>query len=95
MAYQVTVFEALHELAGVLSYGIPEFRLPKSIVRSEIAYLEALGVVFERNVVVGKTLTLDDLKETGIPGIFHRQRRRAAEIHAYPGRKLHRHLFFQ
>lgn len=45
--FQVTVFEALHELAGVLSYGIPEFRLPKSIVRSEIAYLEALGVVFD------------------------------------------------
>lgn len=68
--YQVTVFEALHELAGVLSYGIPEFRLPKSIVRSEIAYLEKLGVVFERNVVVGKTMTLDDMKQQGFKGFF-------------------------
>jgi glutamate synthase (NADPH/NADH) small chain len=68
--HSVTVFEALHELAGVLSYGIPEFRLPKSIVRSEIAYLEALGVAFERNVVVGKTLTLDDLREKGFRGFF-------------------------
>ncbi len=68
--YQVTVYEALHELAGVLSYGIPEFRLPKSIVRSEIAYLEKLGVVFERNVVVGKTMTLDDMKKLGFRGFF-------------------------
>jgi len=70
LSYQVTVFEALHELAGVLSYGIPEFRLPKSIVRSEIAYLEALGVTFERNVVVGKTLTIDDMKNQGFQGFF-------------------------
>lgn len=68
--YQVTVFEALHELAGVLSYGIPEFRLPKSIVRSEIAYLEVIGVHFERNIVVGKTLTIDDMKAQGFQGFF-------------------------
>jgi len=68
--YEVTVFEALHELAGVLSYGIPEFRLPKSIVRSEIAYLEALGVVFQRNVIVGKTLTIEDMKKQGFRGFF-------------------------
>jgi glutamate synthase (NADPH) small chain len=68
--YRVTVFEALHELAGVLSYGIPEFRLPKSIVRSEIAYLEALGVVFARNVIVGKTLTIEDMKKLGFKGFF-------------------------
>ncbi|MDD8012300.1 MAG: FAD-dependent oxidoreductase, partial [Acidobacteriota bacterium] len=68
--YRVTVFEALHELAGVLSYGIPEFRLPKSIVKSEIAYLEALGVVFEKNVVVGKTLTINDMKNQGFQGFF-------------------------
>lgn len=67
---RVSVFEALHELAGVLSYGIPEFRLPKGIVRSEIAYLEAIGVRFERNVVVGKTLTLDDMKAQGFQGFF-------------------------
>ena len=68
--YRVTVFEALHELAGVLSYGIPEFRLPKSIVRSEIAYLEAIGVAFERNVIVGKTLSIDDMKRQGFQGFF-------------------------
>lgn len=68
--YRVTVFEALHELAGVLSYGIPEFRLPKSIVRSEIAYLEKLGVVFEKNVIVGKTLTIEDMKKQGFQGFF-------------------------
>ncbi len=68
--FQVTVFEALHELAGVLSYGIPEFRLPKSIVRSEIAYLEALGVVFERNVIVGKTVAIEELRDQGFRGFF-------------------------
>ncbi len=68
--YGVTVFEALHELAGVLSYGIPEFRLPKSIVRSEIAYLEAIGVSFERNVIVGRTLTVEDMREQGFRGFF-------------------------
>lgn len=68
--FQVTVFEALHELAGVLSYGIPEFRLPKSIVRSEIAYLEALGVVFERNVIVGKTVAIEELRDQGFQGFF-------------------------
>jgi len=68
--YPVMVFEALHELAGVLSYGIPEFRLPKSIVRSEIAYLEAIGVVFKRNTIVGKTVTIEDLKKQGFQGFF-------------------------
>jgi glutamate synthase (NADPH/NADH) small chain len=68
--HPVTVFEALHELAGVLSYGIPEFRLPKSIVRSEIAYLEAIGVIFERNVIVGKTITIEDMRAQGFQGIF-------------------------
>jgi glutamate synthase (NADPH/NADH) small chain len=66
----VTVFEALHELAGVLSYGIPEFRLPKSIVRSEIAYLEAVGVNFARNVIVGKTISIEEMREQGFQGFF-------------------------
>jgi len=57
----VTVFEALHEIGGVLVYGIPEFRLPKEIVRSEVANLEAMGVEFQTNVVVGRTVTLDEL----------------------------------
>ena len=70
LGYQVTVYEALHELAGVLSYGIPEFRLPKAIVKSEIAYLEKLGVRFEKNVIIGKTLSLEEMKKLGIEGFF-------------------------
>ena len=59
--HDVTVFEALHELGGVLVYGIPEFRLPKEIVRGEIENLRKMGIEFQTNVVIGKTLTLDDL----------------------------------
>ena len=68
--YAVTVFEALHVAGGVLMYGIPEFRLPKEIVRREIATLSALGVVFETNVVIGKTLTVDQLFEKGFEAVF-------------------------
>ena len=95
LGYQVTVYEALHELAGVLSYGIPEFRLPKAIVKSEIAYLEKLGVIFEKNVIIGKTLSIEEMKKHGNPGVFHRQRGRIAKIHAHSRRKLHWHLFIQ
>ena len=67
----VTVFEALHELGGVLVYGIPEFRLPKSIVKAEIDSLKDLGVKFELNAVVGKTVSMDELmKEQGFSSIF-------------------------
>ena len=59
--YEVTVFEALHELGGVLVYGIPEFRLPKKIVKSEISYLERIGVRFQTNAVIGKLYTVDEL----------------------------------
>ena len=59
--HRVRVFEALHELGGVLVYGIPEFRLPKSIVRGEVDNLRRMGVEFETNVVVGKSVTLDEL----------------------------------
>ncbi len=59
--HAVTVFEALHEPGGVLIYGIPEFRLPKAIVRQEIDNLKQMGVVFETNVVIGKTITIDEL----------------------------------
>jgi len=68
--YAVTVFEALHEFGGVLVYGIPEFRLPKAIVKSEIDYLRRLGVEFRDNVIVGKTLTIDDLRGQGFLGFF-------------------------
>jgi len=59
--HQVHVFEALHELGGVLVYGIPEFRLPKEIIRQQIDYMRAMGVEFETNVVVGRTVTIDEL----------------------------------
>lgn len=68
--YKVTVFEALHTAGGVLVYGIPEFRLPKSIVAKEIDTLKALGVKFETNVVIGKTLTVDELFDMGYEAVF-------------------------
>lgn len=63
MGYDVTIFEALHTPGGVLVYGIPEFRLPKALVRREIATLEAIGVHIETNVVVGKTISLQELMQ--------------------------------
>ena len=68
--YRVSVFEALHTAGGVLVYGIPEFRLPKSIVEREVEGLKALGVDFETNVVIGKTLTVDELFENGYEAVF-------------------------
>ncbi len=61
MGHTVTVFEALHEIGGVLIYGIPEFRLPKEIVRQEVDVMRAMGVDFQTNVVIGKTVTIDEL----------------------------------
>lgn len=66
----VTVFEALHVSGGVLSYGIPEFRLPKKIVEKEIDGLKKIGVRFENNVVIGKTLTIAELFENGFDAVF-------------------------
>ena len=68
--YEVTVFEALHKTGGVLSYGIPEFRLPKALVQKEVDSVAALGVKFETNVVVGRSITIDELQEQGYQGIF-------------------------
>ncbi|MGM9653546.1 MAG: NADPH-dependent glutamate synthase [Eubacteriales bacterium] len=68
--YQVTVYEALHLAGGVLVYGIPEFRLPKSIVQKEIDSLKALGVDIQTNVVIGKTITVDELFEDGFEAVF-------------------------
>ncbi len=68
--YQVTVYEALHTAGGVLVYGIPEFRLPKSIVAKEVEGLKELGVDVETNVVIGKTLTIDELFEMGFEAVF-------------------------
>jgi len=68
--YEVTVYEALHEFGGVLVYGIPEFRLPKQIVRTEIGILEKMGVRFVKNFIVGRTATFEDLKTEGYKGFF-------------------------
>jgi len=71
MGYDVTVFEALHELGGVLVYGIPEFRLPKEIVRKEIHNMEKIGVEFQTNMVIGRSLTIDELmQEEGYEAVF-------------------------
>ena len=68
--YAVTVFEAFHTAGGVLVYGIPEFRLPKAIVAREVETLKALGVKIETNVVIGKTLTVDELFDMGYEAVF-------------------------
>jgi glutamate synthase (NADPH/NADH) small chain len=68
--YDVSVFEALHEIGGVLKYGIPEFRLPNSVVDVEIESLRNMGVKFESNFIVGKTATIEDLREEGFEGFF-------------------------
>ena len=68
--YSVTVFEALHLAGGVLVYGIPEFRLPKSIVAKEVDTLKALGVEIKTNTVIGKTFTVDELFEMGYEAVF-------------------------
>ncbi len=68
--YDVTVFEALHEIGGVLKYGIPEFRLPNKIVDVEVGNLEKMGVRFQKDCVVGKTITVEELEQQGFQGIF-------------------------
>ena len=70
LGYEVTIFEALHLAGGVLVYGIPEFRLPKKIVQDEIENLKALGVKVETNVVVGRTIEVDELFDMGFEAIF-------------------------
>lgn len=71
MGYKASVFEALHECGGVLMYGIPQFRLPKEIVKKEIKALADLGVTFENNVIIGKTITIDELlDEEGFKAVF-------------------------
>ncbi len=68
--YSVTVFEALHEIGGVLKYGIPEFRLPNAIVETEIEILRKMGVEFVKDCVIGKTLSIKQLEDEGYKGIF-------------------------
>jgi glutamate synthase (NADPH/NADH) small chain len=68
--YDVTIFEAFHLSGGVLVYGIPEFRLPKNIVRSEVDYIKSLGVKIATNTIIGKTVTLDELRDEGFKAFF-------------------------
>ncbi len=69
--HSVHVFEALHEVGGVLVYGIPEFRLPKQIIRQQVDFMRAMGVEFETDVVVGRTVTIDELlEEEGYDAVF-------------------------
>lgn len=70
LGYSVTVFEALHTAGGVLVYGIPEFRLPKAIVKKEVKNLEAMGVKIATNTVIGKTMTVDELFDMGYKAVF-------------------------
>ncbi len=70
LGYSVTIFEALHVAGGVLMYGIPEFRLPKDIVQADIDYVRRLGVDIQTNVIVGRTLQVDDLIDQGFKAIF-------------------------
>ena len=90
------VFEALHELGGVLVYGIPEFRLPKSIVKGEVDNLRRMGVEFETNVVVGKSVTLDELMRGGaLRRGLRRHRRGLAGLPQCSRRALQRRLLGQ
>ncbi len=88
MGYRVTVFEALHKPGGVLVYGIPEFRLPKSVVQAEVDYVKSLGVEFQVNVVIGKTLTIDDLFEEGYEAVFIGTGAGAPRFLCIPGENL-------
>lgn len=89
MGYEVTVFEALHLAGGVLSYGIPEFRLPKSIVKKEIEGLKALGVKIETNVVVGRTVLIDELlSEEGFSAVYIASGAGLPKFMSIPGEEL-------
>ena len=92
MGYDVTVFEALHEIGGVLKYGIPEFRLPNKIVDVEIENLSEMGVTFVKDCIIGKTLSVEELEAEGFKGIFVAS---GAGFHEYPGRELHQHHVVQ
>jgi glutamate synthase (NADPH/NADH) small chain len=87
--HQVHVFEALHEVGGVLVYGIPEFRLPKQIIREQVDYMCAMGVEFETDVVVGRTVTIDELlNEEGYDALFIGTGAGAPQFMGIPGEHL-------
>lgn len=87
--HEVHVFEALHEIGGVLVYGIPEFRLPKRIIREQVDYMRAMGVQFETDVVVGRTVTIDELlDEEGYDAVFIGTGAGAPQFMGIPGEHL-------
>lgn len=86
--YDVTVFEALHKTGGVLSYGIPEFRLPKTLVESEVKGIAELGVKFQTNVIVGRSVTIDELQEEGYQAIFIGSGAGLPKFQGIPGENL-------
>ncbi|MCX7626763.1 MAG: NADPH-dependent glutamate synthase [Candidatus Sumerlaeaceae bacterium] len=88
MGHAVTIFEALHEPGGVLVYGIPEFRLPKEIVREEVSSLLDLGVEFNLNVLVGRTLTIDELFAAGYSAVFLAPGAGVPQFMGIPGENL-------
>lgn len=88
LGYEVTVYEALHQIGGVLKYGIPEFRLPNAVVDVEINALAKMGVNFVKNCIVGKTLSYDDLKEIGYDGIFIASGAGLPRLMGIPGENL-------
>ena len=88
MGYDVTIFESLHLPGGVLTYGIPEFRLPKAIVEREVNYIKELGVKIQCNVVVGRTVTVDDLFNEGYKAIFIGTGAGAPRFMKIPGENL-------
>ena len=88
LGYAVTLFEALHEPGGVLIYGIPEFRLPKAIVKREVAGLVALGVALECNMVIGKTLLVDELFAQGFEAIYIASGAGLPKFMGIPGEQL-------
>ena len=90
MGYKVTLFESLHKFGGVLTYGIPEFRLPKEIVETEVEYIRSLGVNFEKNVLIGKTLSLDDLFAEDYRAIFVATGAGLPQFLGIPGENLDR-----
>ena len=90
MGYDVTIFESLHETGGVLMYGIPEFRLPKKIVKTEIDYIKSLGVNIKTNVLIGKTKTVQELFDEGYKAIFVGTGAGLPQFLGIPGENLNR-----
>jgi len=88
LGHNVTIFEALHTAGGVLVYGIPEFRLPKEIVRAEVNYVRSLGVKIETDMVIGRIITVDELFENGFDAVFLGTGAGAPRFMGIPGESL-------